>query len=109
MEVRYSSTITSLTRDSPRVDTRRYLRVKFKNFPWKSRFHDTWSTTRRGVCTTRHEVPRDVKCYEMLSATRREEPRDVKYHETSHVHGDRSRLDLWLSTNKSTTVAYNDV
>ena len=42
-DIQYSSTVTSLTRGSPHVVTRRYLLVKFKNFSWKSLFHEMWS------------------------------------------------------------------
>ena len=79
-----SAMLTSLTHDSPCVVTCRYLHVKFKISHENLDFHEMWSSTR---C----EVPWDVKC-----------------HETYHVHGDWSRLGLWLSTKKSTTIAYID-
>ena len=37
-ELRYSLSVTSLTRGGPRMVTRRYSHVKFKKFPWKYSF-----------------------------------------------------------------------
>ena len=62
-QLRHRSSVTSLTRGCPRMITRIYSHVNFKNFPWKSSFsrdveyHKTWNTRR-------HEIPRDVKCLE---------------------------------------------
>ena len=94
--IRYSSTTTSLTRGSPRVVTRRYSRVKFKNLPWKSDFHETWSTARRGL-------PRGVEYHDTWNTTRREVPRNV-----SCTRQLVQPVLMAINTSPRTTIAYND-
>ena len=60
----------------------------------------------KNLTFTRCRVAPDVEHHQMWSTTRCGVPQDMKCHEMHHVHGDQSRLGLWLSTNKSITIAY---